>query len=148
MTTSTRVYVPATMADLETLHRSGHLEASIACAVTGALRESLADEDTEALEHEALLDAAELSVDRLTSNSGVARRRVVIAADLPTSGVVEAPSVGMSVVRVLAPVLLGQVVSVHVDERGGDPGVGPEELAELDLLWFSVEEIASLLDPR
>ncbi len=147
MTSSTRVYVPATMADLETLQRLGQVEANVACAVTEALRGSLVDEDVEVLENEALLDAAELSVERLGGQAGVVRRRVVLAADLPTSRVVEDPLAGASVVRLTGPLSLAEVMSVHIDESAVGSDAELAELADLDLLWFSVEEITSLLDP-
>lgn len=148
MTNAIRVYVPATMADLGTLQRSGRLAAESACAVTAALRGVLPNEDVEALEHEALLDAAELSVNCLARQAGVVRRRVVLAADLAPADVVEDPQVGVSGVRLRVPLLLADVVSAHVDETAIDSGAELEALADLDLLWFAVEEFPALLDPR
>ena len=55
----------------------------VATAVTDDLRAALPGADDEELELEALLDAAELSAELVLADASVARRRVVLAADVP-----------------------------------------------------------------
>lgn len=148
MTESVRVYVPATMKDLAALHETGVLVTDSACAVTESLRALLPDEDGEGLEHEALLDAAERSVDRLALDPGADPRRVVLAADLPADVISEDPLAGASYVRLRGPVLLVDVVSAHVDDPDIGSDVGLQTLTDLDLLWYSAEEFGALLSTR
>src|SRR3954452_18320697 len=87
-----RVYLPATTTVLRTLVDAGRLPGPhTAFAVTPALRDfyalSEAGADTEELEYAALLTAARASLRLLDIDPTAARRRVVLAADVPDGAV-------------------------------------------------------------
>ncbi len=148
-----RVYLPATVADLQ---GEKGLGARWAHAVTAALRAAMPDEDDEGLEMTATLAAADESVERLAADGSVPRR-VVVAAEVP-DGSVRAPEVLgedqlESTVEVVAPVPWSEVVAIFVDEpeaaedvaaaAAGD-GKALDRAAERDLLWYDVVELADL----
>jgi hypothetical protein len=147
-----RIYLPATFAELD--HRHG-LSPRLVHAVTPALRAALPDEDEEGLEYAAQLLAADDSLERLGCRS-VARRRVVITADVPEA-VVEAvdDAHAPSVVRLTSTVGWDDVACAHVDEAVAEVGVAAaldgddgaiERLAERDLLWYDASELDRLSD--
>jgi hypothetical protein len=110
-----RVYVPATTGDLASLIASGTLAAGLtAFAVTPGLREWYVDDDTEELEYAAMLEAARASLRLIDADQDVARRRVVIAADV--SDVEVRDDLDRGVVRVSSAVPVSAVASVHVDD--------------------------------
>jgi len=80
-----RVYLSATSTTLNELLTSGVLGPAplTAFAVTPGLREWYVDDDPEALEYAATMEAARGSLRLLDSDPSAARRRVVIAADVP-----------------------------------------------------------------
>ena len=80
-----RVYLPATSTRLRQLHATGELGPAplTAFAVTPGLREWYRDDDPEALEYAAMIEAARGSVRLIDADPVAARRRVVIAADMP-----------------------------------------------------------------
>ncbi|MBC7291587.1 MAG: hypothetical protein H5T83_09695 [Actinotalea sp.] len=148
-----RIYLPASLPELAS---SSGLTARLVHAVTPALRAALPDEDEEGLEYAAQLLAADDSLDLLEALPPAARRRVVVAADVPESLVepVEADDAhAPSVVRLLGGVGWSDVACAHVDEAAAGPDVtatlsgdddAAERLGERDLLWYDVTELAAL----
>jgi len=113
-----RVYLPATTSLLRALVETSSFGAApiTAFAVTPALREWYVDDDIEELEYAASLEAARASLRLLSADPAAAPRRVVIAADLPDDLVTIRDDLDRGVVRLVAPVSLRQVASVHVDD--------------------------------
>jgi hypothetical protein len=129
----TRVYLPVTPEDLETLASGGALGPVPlpAHAVTPALGRPGLTTDEEELEHLAWLAAADEAA------AGVAEgvRRVVAAADVEVESV-RHPSVPEppSRVELTEPLRRRDVVSFHVDEE-------PGAIEPTDLLWYDVTEL-------
>ena len=164
-----RVYLPSTLSGLRTLLNTGSLgETPLpGFAVTGALREWYAEGDQEELEYAALTLAARASIrllDRgLLLEPGLAARRVVVVAEV---GATEpAPDVDRAAVRVLEPVPMRLIASVHVDDPDAEQDVraAAEALVEADLgsedaafvvaqaeghelQWYATQEIGPLLE--
>lgn len=160
-----RVFLPATLPMLAVLQDSGRLEAvdGIGYAVTPTLREWYAVGDAEELDYAALADAARASLRLLAADPGAPCRRVVIAVDVPDA--TPDMAAGRTVVRLVSPVGLEQVASVHVDNgdaeqtvraavgaldaaRAGDADAEAvvEEPEGFELLWFATQEIPELVD--
>lgn len=158
-----RAYLPATLPLLARLRASG-LPAPQAHAVTPALREWYAEGGEEELEYVALTRAAQAALWLLRADVDAARRRVVVAADVPASGVVADAELGSSVVRLAAPVPLDAVVAIHVDGAGAEKDVAaaagavveadagdPDAQLIVDgaedheLAWYDVSELPQLL---
>lgn len=161
-----RVYLPATLSLLDKVQGIGEFGPApvTAFAVTPALREWYIDEDVEELEYAAFTDAARASLRLLDADPVVARRRVVLAADVPDGLVVPHPELDRSVVRVEVPVEFDWLASVHVDgdEAIDDVAAAARVItaADLDdddaqftvdtaesheLQWYAVQEIPGLL---
>jgi hypothetical protein len=167
----TRVYVPTTLAGLARAQERGSLEAVAdpaadalaAHAVTGAIREWYVEGNLEELEYSALIEAAEASLRLLALEPTSARRRVVVAVDVPDT-VVSPGGEARSSVRISGPVELSRVVSVHVDEVESEPTVAAavdalaaaadgdddarfqlDEAEACDLLWYDISEIDDLI---
>jgi hypothetical protein len=167
-----RVYLPATTTVLRTLVDEGRLTAPLTgFAVTDSLRSfydrSDAAADGEELEYAALLSAARASLRQLDLYPFAARRRVVLAADVPDGSVrpLEDPDVDHGAVRVDEDVPLQQVASAHVDDAAAEDdvaaAVGVVLEADLgsedaqftvdqaeghELAWYATQEIGPLLD--
>ena len=164
-----RVYLPSTLPALRELLDTGELGPAPlpAYAVTGALREWYADGDDEELEYAALTLAARASVrllDRaLLLDPTTPPRRVVVVAEVDSAEPV--PDVDRAAVRVLTPVSLRLVQSVHVDDPAAadDVRAAAESLVEADLgseeaafvveqaeghelQWYATQEIGPLLE--
>ena len=164
-----RVYLPSTLPGLRGLLDTGELGAPPlpAYAVTGALREWYAEGDEEELEYAAMTLAARASVrllDRaLVLDPSTPPRRVVVAAEVGQTE--PAPEVDRAAVRVLTPVPLRLVQSVHVDDPAAQDDVrrAAELLVEADLgsedaafaveqaeghelQWYATQEIGALLE--
>ena len=164
-----RVYLPSTLSGLRQLLDTGELGTPPlpAFAVTGPLREWYAEGDEEELEYAALSLAARASVrllDRgLLLEPELAARRVVVVAEVADTQ--PAPDVDRAAVRVLQPVPLRLVQSVHVDDADAEPDVraAAEALVEADLgsedaafvveqaeghelQWYATQEIGPLLE--
>ncbi|MGY1719588.1 MULTISPECIES: DUF6912 family protein [unclassified Blastococcus] len=125
-----RVYLPATTNVLRTLVEEGHLPApQTVFAVTPQLREfyalSDAEADTEELEYAALLAAARASLRLLDLDPLAARRRVVLAADVPDDAVtpMDDPHVERGAARLAHEVRLPEVVSAHIDDAEAEEDV-------------------------
>jgi hypothetical protein len=162
-----RIYLPATASMLRELHASGQLAdvPLTAFAVTPALREWYRDDDIEALEYAAMTDAARGSLRLLDAEPAAARRRVVVAADVPDDAVQVRDDLDRGVVSVTRPIPVSAVASVHLDDPEAAPTVaaaadaviaadlGDETSQELvddaegfELGWYATQEIAHLLD--
>lgn len=161
-----RVYLPATTTVLRELVDSGEIAPAplTAFAVTPALREWYVDDNDEELEYAALSEAARGSLRLVDAAFDAARRRVVVAADVP-DGVLEfRDDLERGVVHVREPVLLAAVASVHVDDAEaeatvaaaakaimaadlGDPAAQErvDDAEGFELSWFANQEIAAIL---
>jgi hypothetical protein len=163
-----RVYLPATLPALaELLNKAEVGPAPVrAFAVTPALRESYASGDLEELEYVAMTHGARASLRLLRADAGAARRRVVLAADVPTehigcNGGFSEPTL----VEVTAPIPLRWIVSGHIDDlvAVSDVAKAVEALTAADsgdddarflvdgaegheLLWYATQELQFVLD--
>jgi hypothetical protein len=161
------VYLPATNVTLRALLDSGELGPAplTAFAVTPALREWYVDDDIEALEYAAMVEAARGSLRLIDGDEAAARRRVVIAVDAPESTVAVRDDLDRGVVQVGEAVRLASVASVHVDDAEAQDTVaaaadaiiaadlGDPQSQELvddaegyELSWYASQEIAAVLD--
>lgn len=159
-----RVYVGTTLHDLRALQEQGFQAPVLAHAVTPALREWYVEGDQDELEYAASVDAARQSLRLLAASTGPVWRRVVVAADVPDAAVQEVTGdvddSRRSVVRLDQPLVLAQVVSVHVDddvalddvaaagaalaaaEAGDDDAQFTVDGADgHELLWYDVSEL-------
>ncbi|MFE7779149.1 DUF6912 family protein [Streptomyces sp. NPDC057445] len=167
-----RVYVPLTLSGLAEAYKAGELGPGplTAYAVTPALREWYVSDDIEELEYAALSRAAAGSLRLLAGDPEAARRRVVVAVDVPDGAAVADPGQGLGAaslgeVRIASAVPLAKAASVHVDadEAHADVSAAADALGAADhgdddaqfivdgaedheLLWFGVQEIAGLID--
>jgi hypothetical protein len=168
-----RVYLPATTTVLRTLVDDGRLSGPLtAFALTPQLRRfysvSDAEADTEEMEYAALLAAARASLRLLDVDPTAARRRAVIAADVPEAGVRpldDTDDVDAGAVRVDADVRLQDVASAHIDgaeaeddvrsavgvvleaDLGSDDAQFVVDQAEgHELGWYATQEIGPALE--
>jgi hypothetical protein len=116
-----RVYVGTTLAQLKDLREKGFEPPVRAHAVTPSLREWYVEGDQDELEYAASVDAARDSLQLLATAGGqAARRRVVVAADVPDDLVHHEPATledsARSAVRLDGSLDLEHVVSIHVDD--------------------------------
>ena len=161
-----RIYLPATTATLQELLDTGAVSAVplTAFAITPGLREWYTDEDTEALEYAAMTEAARGALRLLDADPDAARRRVVIAAEVPDSAVTVHDDLDLGVVRIAAPVPLAAVAAVHMDDADaestvaaaadamiaadlGDPASqdAVDDAEGYELSWYASQEIGPLL---
>ncbi|MET8668335.1 DUF6912 family protein [Streptomyces tendae] len=166
-----RVYVPLTLSGLAEAHRAGELGTGplVAYAVTPALREWYLSDDIEELEYAALNRAALASLRLLAADPATARRRVVVAADVPDGAAAADPDRGLDPaalgeVRVAGPLPLAKAAAVHVDSADAETDVSAaaEALAAADggdddaqfvvdgaedheLLWYATQELPNLV---
>ncbi|MEV7420435.1 hypothetical protein [Streptomyces sp. NPDC089919] len=164
-----RVYVPLTLSGLAEAHKAGELGPAplLAYAVTPSLREWYVSDDIEELEYAALSRAAAASLRLIATDPDAARRRVVVAVDVPDKAA--AAEAGMDAttlgeVRVDAAVRLKLAAAVHVDsddavedvtaaaaalgaaDQGDDDAQFTVDGAEdHELLWFGLQEIPNLI---
>ncbi|MEO6880734.1 MAG: hypothetical protein ABI181_07260 [Mycobacteriaceae bacterium] len=170
-----RVYVPVTVARLESLVADGELRVAggTAFALTPALREAYASGDDEELAHVAMGEAARASLRLLGAEleaagadaepAGVALRRAVLAVDMDE--VTLRPDLDDAVVRVGRPVLMADVAAAHVDTADAEDAVRAAvgavdaadlgdldaefllgEVADHDLAWYAPQELGFLLE--
>jgi len=153
---SVRIYLPATLDELRPDAPS--LTARRAHALTLALRQALPDEDDEALEFVAQLEAADDSIALLALAPAAPRLRLVVSADVPDGvlDVVVDDDAPPSAVVVRADVTREQIVCVLVDEpaASGDVALAVtgdraalERLEGADLLWYDSTELATVPRP-
>jgi hypothetical protein len=162
-----RVYLPATTRVLRELVDTGELGPAplTGFAVTPGLREWYTEGDVDELEYAALLEAARGSLRLLDEDPISARRRAVVAADVPDDAVSARPDLDRAVVRVDRPVPLRLVASVHLDGPAAEPAVRAaadavleadlgsddakfvlDEAEGYELLWYASQEVGPLLD--
>ena len=167
-----RVYLPATTTVLRTLVDDGILQGPhTAFAVTPELRRfydlSDADADLEELEYAALLGAARASLRLIDVDPAAARRRVVLAADVPDTAAtpLDDPDTDRGAVRVEAELRLKDIASAHIDgadaeddvraavnvvleaDLGSDEAQFKVDQAEgHELGWYANQEIGTALD--
>ncbi|MGY1706343.1 DUF6912 family protein [Geodermatophilus sp. SYSU D00697] len=166
------MYLPATTTVLATLVDDGRLAGPhTAFAVTPRLREfyavSDAEADVEELEYAALLGAARASLRLIDIDPTAARRRVVVAADVPDEAVseVEDPDADRGAVRVTGDIALRDVASAHIDGADAEDDVraavnvvleadlGSEDAQFVvdqaeghELAWYASQEIGAVLE--
>ncbi|MGN6605909.1 MAG: DUF6912 family protein [Jatrophihabitans sp.] len=160
-----RVYLPGTTTTLrELLAERAVPGGATAFAVTPGLREWYLDDDDEELEYAALTEAARGSLRLLDADPAAARRRVVLAADVPDADVVVRDDLDRGVVTVAAAVPLAAVASVHVDDADAEPAVtagaasiiaadlgdesaqdAVDDVEGFELAWYATQEIEPLL---
>jgi hypothetical protein len=166
-----RVYVPLTLPGLAAAHAAGELGPGplTAYAVTPGLREWYVSDDIEELEYAALNRAAAASLRLLAGAPDTARRRVVVAVDVPDQDAVSDPDRGLDSgalgeVRIASAVPLSKAAAVHVDaddaeddvsaaagalgaaDHGDDDAQFTVDGAEdHELLWFGMQEIPNLI---
>jgi hypothetical protein len=162
-----RVYVPATTVQLRELDASGQLGTApiTAFAVTPALREWYVDDDVEALEYAAMMEAARASLRLVDADAAAARRRVVVAGEVADREVSVRDDLDRGVVQVAIPIALADVASVHVDDREAETAVGAaaeaiaaadlgdetaqdtvDDVEGFELSWYASQEIGPLLE--
>jgi hypothetical protein len=162
-----RVYLPATTTVLRELVDSGALGPTplTAFAVTPALREWYVDDDGEELEYAAMSEAARGSLRLLDADSSAARRRIVLAVEVPDASVTIHDDRDRGVVVLSEPVPMAAIASMHVDDRDAEPTVaaaadaiiaadlgdpGSQELVDdaegYELSWYANQEIATFLE--
>ena len=163
----TQVYIPATLAMLRQLVADGSLWPvnGTAFAVTPMLREAYAEGDDDELADVALREAALASLRLLAAGTDqtVPPRRAVLSAEV--DDVKFRPDLDDAVVRLGAPVAIGQVIAAYVDNAGAEQDVTKaievidaadlgDEDADLivgdaqdhDLAWYANQELPFLLD--
>ncbi|MEU8703941.1 hypothetical protein [Streptomyces sp. NPDC048565] len=166
-----RVYVPLTLSGLATAHRAGEVGPGpqTAYAVTPGLREWYVSDDIEELEYAALNRAASASLRLIAGRPQEARRRVVVALDVPDGAAVADPdrtldASSLGEVRIADAVALSKAAAVHVDADDAEKDVaaaaaalGAADLGDDDaqftvdgaedheLLWFGIQEIPGLI---
>jgi hypothetical protein len=167
-----RVYIPTTLPGLAEAHEAGVLgPAPIdAYAVTPGLREWYLSDDIEALEYAALVRAAQASLRKLAAEPKAARRRVVVAVDVPEGAALADPDRGLDPstlgeVRLAEAIPLDRAAAVHVDADDAEAdiaaaadAVGAADTGDDDarftvdgaedheLLWYATQEIPALLE--
>jgi hypothetical protein len=166
------VYLPATTTVLRTLVDEGALPGPhTAFAVTPQLRQfydvSDAEADEEELEYAALLAAARASLRLIDIDPSAARRRVVVAADVPDSAVrpIDDQDTDRGAVRVEADLRVRDVASAHIDGADAEEDVraavgvvleadlGSEDAQFVvdqaeghELAWYASQEMGSALE--
>jgi Family of unknown function (DUF6912) len=161
-----RVYLPATLPGLVDILGKGEIGPAPlrAFAVTPALREAYASGDDEELEYVAMLAAARQSLRLLDADPGAARRRVVLAADVPDAQVGwHAYDDEPAAVLVDAVIPVTAIAAGHVDEpdaaadvaaaadavtaadAGDDDASFAVDSAEAhELAWYATQELQYL----
>jgi len=161
-----RVFVPSTSSGLATLVATGALGPApiTAFAVTPGLREWYLDDDPDELEYAALVEAARASLRLIDADLDAARRRVVLAADVPDEDVSVRDDLDRGVVRLPSVVTMAQIAAAHVDDAAAEPAItraavaviaadlGDESAQEVvddaeghELSWYANQEIEALL---
>jgi len=161
-----RVYLPATLPGLADVLGKGEIGPAPlrAFAITPALREAYASGDDEELEYVAMLAAAKQSLRLLDADPGAARRRVVLAADVPDAQVGwQAYDDEPAAVLVDAVIPVAAIAAGHVDEpdAAADVAAAADAVAAADagdddasfavdsaeaheLAWYATQELQYL----
>jgi hypothetical protein len=164
-----RVYLPATTTVLERFLDQGRLEGpqtvfTVTPQLRGFYERSESDEE---LEYAALLAAARASLRLIDNDPSAARRRVVLAADVPEGSVtpLEDDAVDAGAARTTADIELRDVASAHIDVTEAEDDVraavnvvieadlGSEDAQFLvdqaeghELAWYATQEIGPAID--
>ncbi len=165
--TGVRVFLPSTTTGLTALVDDGTLGArtTTAFAVTPGLREWYVDDDLEELEYAAMLEAARASLRLLDADPAAARRRVVLAAEVPDDLVTVRDDLDRGVVQIAEPVPLSRIVSLHVDDPEAETAVAAaaqsitaadlgepaaqdvvDDAEGYELCWYATQEIAAFVE--
>jgi len=164
-----RVYLPSTLAAVGGLLRAGEIESSPVrgYAVTPALREWYSNGDIEELEYVAMTHAARQSLRLLAADPASARRRVVLAVDVPDGQVTATAGFDdPALVQVSGPIRLADIASGHVDDAAASAeiavAVAALEAADAgdddarfavdgaegyELQWYATQELGDLAGP-
>lgn len=161
-----RVYLPGTADSLRELMREREFGASVTTgfAVTPGLREWYVDDDVEALEYAAMLEAARASLRLIDAAPGVVRRRVVLAADVASENLSVRDDLDRGVVRVSGRVPMSAIAAVHLDDEDAEDAVAAaaaaitaadlgqqaaqdtvDDAEGFELAWYATQEIESVL---
>lgn len=164
-----RVYLASTLPLLARARTAQALTdgPTTAYAVTPTLREWYAEGDLEELEYAAMTAAARASLALLADDPAAARRRVVLAADVPDAWVPRTPDADFDErarVTVTDPVPWSSLASIHVDGYEAEPVIdaaaqavhaaaqGDEDAQfvvdgaeDESLLWYAVQEAEDLV---
>ncbi|HEV7194202.1 MAG TPA: hypothetical protein VGN35_13465 [Jatrophihabitantaceae bacterium] len=161
-----RVYLPATTELLRALVADGELGPAplTGFAVTPGLREWYVDDDIEELEYAASLEAARASLRLVDADPSAARRRVVVAADVPDTALSVRDDLDRGVVQARAAVSLADIASVHIDDADAESAVAAaaeavvradlgdstaqdlvDDVEGFELSWYATQEIAAVL---
>ena len=161
-----RIYLPTTSTGLRELLDTGALTAVplTAFAVTPGLRDWYSDDDEEELEYAAMSEAARASLRLLDADEDAARRRVVVAAEVPDVAVTVRDDLDRGVVQLSEPLGRDQVASMHVDDAeaqvtvaaaaaamiAADLGdLGAQDVVDdaegYELSWYATQELEALL---
>jgi hypothetical protein len=167
-----RVYLPATTTVLRSLVDDGvlpgpHTVFAVTPDLRGFYELSDAEADTEELEYAALLAAARASLRLIDIDPAAARRRVVVAADVPDSAVtpLDDPDTDRGAARVEGDIRVADVASAHIDGEDAEDdvraAVGVVLEADLgsddaqfvvdqaeghELAWYATQEIGPAID--
>ena len=135
--TQTRIYLPLDAEGVRRLASEREVASPpiAAFAVTERLERSQPAGDEEEWEYAAMGEALAAAA---RAQSGPARKRVVLAADVDPAWVSPRPGDDLAGVLVGEALPLARVVSFHVDETAGDDGMD-------DLLWYDVTELDEVL---
>ncbi len=164
-----RVYLPATLAMLQSLTESGEFVpvGGTGFALTPALREAYTSGDDEELSEAALREAARASLrlleGQVAEDAPLPPRRVVVCADVEDATL--RPDLDAAVVKVPGPVPRAAIAAVHVDGadaesavRAAVDAVDAADLGDLDaelaigdvedfdLGWYATQELPFLLE--
>ncbi len=160
-----RLYVPATSTTLRRLLDTGLVPGPVtAFAVTPAFREWYREGDEEELEYAAGAEAARACLRLLDADPAAARRRVVLAVDVPASQAEVRDDVDRGVVRVVSEISVADVAAVLIDDVGAEQtvarAVGAIDRADLgdaaaeeavddaeghELAWYATQELGELV---
>ena len=165
-----RVYVPATLRLLAEWHAAGEVGPPPldVHAVTPALREWYAAGDLEELEYAAMTGAARACLRLLAADGNAARRRVVVAVDVPEGEWSPTGAGGdvslRSLSRLSSSVAWAKVAAVHADDgsatdvvaaavdalvaaaNGDEDAQFAVDTAEsVELQWWATQEVPDLL---
>jgi hypothetical protein len=157
-----RVFVPSTLPLLSAWLAAGQAPPGRAFAVTPALREWYREGDAEELEYAAQAAAARGSLALLADDPTVARRRVVVAADVADLDVASGGE-DRATVSVGVPIPVTDWAAAFVDDEEADvvvsaaatalgaAGLGDDDAAfavdeadATELGWYAVQELQSL----
>jgi hypothetical protein len=133
-------------------------------AVTPALREWYASGDVEELEYVAMTHAARQALRLLAADPAAARRRVVLAAEIPAERVrTNVDAADPAEIAIIGPVQLRDLVSGHVDDAAASTEIGAavaalaaadagdddarftvDEAEGHELAWYATQELAEV----